>query len=94
MPTHPTAPRLRRRSPASFWTSDTLGLAHWLEAQGWQSTPGRSLTEAGRYVNASALLILYHSGAVTVAGAAPEWTIELLQPLIVEDEAQQTRGWL
>ncbi len=85
----PTAPRLRRRSSTSFSTNDIPGLAQWLEAKGYQRLPSRSVLEYARLSRRQSLVVCYNGSTVLCQGADAQPAIDLLNTLIVEDEAQR-----
>lgn len=86
-----SAPRLRRRSSCSFDCNDVPSLSQWLEAHGYTIHPTRTSIEYARLIKGRSLVILYHSGSVLCQGGTPEFTLELLAPLVVPDESR--RGW-
>ncbi len=75
-------PHLTRRSPHSFDCSDIPSLETWLARQGFDRITQRSITEYARLRDASGgLVVLYHSGAVVVAGQDQATVLQLLGEL-------------
>jgi hypothetical protein len=59
---------LVQRDGERFKTTDPSLLGARLEAAGWRWSEPRAPTEAARYWHHSALIVVYHSGAVTTGG--------------------------
>ena len=84
-------PVLYPHTPTGFYTNDLAGLADWLALRDWLPTPSNDPERVfARLLTANgAILILYHTGSVSIQGRHQTRTRALLTPLVATPQAAQ-----